>query len=244
MSFKNFKKGEGSAMLIFVVFAAVGVIILILFLARSPKFQQVKLNIETNQEVFNEQLLELGEHTTDTEYQDGRIVFNMDLLNKFDAEICKSKLDFSSPKSTEIYKNKSKGLEFSFPYSSQWGNKDYILKPYDELGDSVYFGPLKNLSKDACNISRAYVLNIHKIQSTNEILESLKPKLAGGEVEFKTLLLAETVKYLKVESASCKSPSYYVMGVDYDYEFTVQCSDDIENDFIFLEQIINTLKFR
>jgi len=244
MSLKNYKKGEGTAMLVFVLFAAIGVIALILFLARSPKFQQVKLNLETNQEVFNEQLLELGEHAADTEYQDGRIVFNMDLLNKFDIEICRSKLDFSSPKSTEVYKNKSKGLEFSFPYSPQWGNTDYVLKPYDQLGDSVYFGPLKNLSKDACNISRAYVLNIHEIQSTNEILESIQPELAEGEAEFKTLLLAETVKYVKAQSASCKSPSYYVMGVDYDYEFSVQCSDDIENDFIFLEQIINTLKFR
>ena len=245
MSFKNSKRGEGSSMLIFVVLFAIGAVVLILFLARSPKFQQAQLNVAENQDRFNEQLLELGERGVDTQYQDGRIVLDMNLLNKFDAEICNSELDFSSPESTEAYKDKKKGIEFSFPYNSTWGNAQYTLNTYDEMDGLIYFGPLKNFSKTACNISRAYSMEVHAIRPTTDILVALEADLAGVEAEFVTLLLAEAIKYVKVGSDGCKSPAYYVLGIDgeHDYEFSAYCSDDIENDFVFLEQIINTIKF-
>ncbi len=244
MSSKN-KQGALSAKLIFVVLAGVGVMILLFSLMTSDKFETVELNLSQSQSSRQEQLKELGQITEDT-HINGRILLNQHNIEKYAKEKngnCDYELNKDMPTETETYESKTKSIEFSLPYNEDWGSEEFIVMPYDELEDKVYFGPLAEMPN--CDWQRAYFMKLHKTQPKAEILADLSMRKLQGDWEFIHIGKIEVVKFTQKNSKydNCLSPRYYVLGVDYDYEFVVNCSDDIERDFDFLKQIVLTIKF-
>lgn len=242
---KNFKKaGVISAKLIFVLIAAVGVIALLFTLARSERFETVQVNLTESQQYQQDQLRELGQLEEDYRI-DGKLLLTQANLEKYSKEknpSCTYTLNTAGAKETIIFKSKEKDIEFSLPYNEDWGSAEFIMFPYEELNDSVYFGPL--LAMPNCLWQRAYLVELHETKPTAEILADLNMRNLSSDLEFTTVKDREAIKFVEFNSKyeNCSSVRMYVLGVDYDYEFIVNCSEDLENDFAFLEQILLTVK--
>jgi len=242
MALKN-KSGALSAKLLFVLIAGIGVMILIFSLARSDKFETVQVNLSESASLQQEQLRDLGQLEEDVRYQ-GKIVLTQANLAKYIKDKnCSYELDSSSPKTTEVYSGDDKGIEFNLPYSDLWGSDEFMIMPYDELEDEIYFGPLLHMPD--CSMQRAYLVKLHETAPTAEILADLSMRNIKGEWEFSKIKDRDVIKFVEYNTlySNCESVRVYLLGKDYDYEFIVNCSEDTEMDFAFLEQVLTTVKF-
>jgi hypothetical protein len=235
-------RGFLSPKLLFVLIFALGVMGLLLYLSRSTTFTTVEVNLSHSQQIRAENLKEAGALER-KELVDGRNVLNvfqLDDQQNIKADKCAEKFVADLPSETRYYENRAAKMSFEFPYNSNWGNSTYYIYPFDEKDNVVYFGPIFNKN---CFWQRAYKLQIHPRRSVSDLFAEVAEKYPNNIPDIIKIKNKEVLTYIALDNNSCKYPVYYLLGPDFDYEFSTICSGNLENDQAFLGQIIETVKY-
>lgn len=239
----SLNKGFLSPKLLFVLVLALGVMGILLYLSRSTTFNTVEVNVTAAQRLQSETLKEVGA-LEEKQLKDGKQVltgFNLEKYYKNNTNACSEKFVADVPNETRSYENKNHKIKFFYPYNSNWGNTTYYIGPLDELDGVMYFGPIFN--HEDCTWERAYKMVVQKRRSITEIFNELESKYPGQIPEVIKVGTKEVISYVVSQSTTCQSPVYYLLGPDFDYEFSTICSVNLENDQAFLGQIIEKVKF-
>lgn len=240
---RDSNKGFLSAKLLFVLILALGVMGILFYLSRSTTFNTVEVNLTKSQLVQEESLKEVGA-LDEKQIVDGKQVltaFTLGQFNKGDVSSCQEKFVADVPNETKTYENKIYKIKFFYPYNSMWGNEKYYLGPLDEDDRLVYFGPLFNNRN--CIWERAYKMEVKTRRSITEIYNELQVKYPNEVAELIKIGTKEVISYKVAKASDCVYPVYYLLGPDFDYEFSTICSTSLENDQAFLGQIIEKVKF-
>lgn len=236
-------RGFLSPMLLFVLILAIGIIGILLYLSRSTTFTTVEVNLTQSKLTQQESLREVGA-LEEKQLVDGKQVltaFNLDKYYKNNQAACSEKFSADVPNETKIYESKEHKIKFYYPYNTNWGNSNYYLGPIDQSGGVLYFGPIFN--NENCIWERAYKMVVQKRRSITEILNELQEKYPNVIPEIIKIGNKEVISYVVRKSDTCQYPVYYLLGPNFDYEFSTICSNNLENDQAFLGQIIDRLKF-
>ncbi|HPL92995.1 MAG TPA: hypothetical protein PLB38_01790 [bacterium] len=236
-------KGFLSPKLLFVLVLALGVMGILFYLSRSTTFTTVEVNLTAAQNLQAQSLKDVGA-LEEKHLKDGKQVltgFNLDKYYLNNPEACSEKFFADVPNETQTYENKDHKIKFFYPYNINWGNANYYIAPLDELDGVLYFGPVFN--HENCVWERAYKMTVQKRRSITEIFNDLQTKYPNVIPEIIEIGSKEVISYTVEKSANCVYPVYYLLGPDFDYEFSTICSSNLENDQAFLGQIIERVKF-
>lgn len=236
-------KGFLSPKLLFVLVAALGVMGILFYLSRSTTFTTVEVNLTAAQSLQEQSLKDAGA-LEEKHLKDGKQVltgFNLEKYYKNNANACSEKFVADVPNETQTYENKNNKIKFFYPYNGNWGNDSYYVGPLDELDGILYFGPVFN--HENCVWERAYKMVVQNRRSITEIFNEVANKYPGQVPEVIKVGTKEVISYTVEKSADCVYPVYYLLGPDFDYEFSTICSNSLENDQAFLEQIIEKVRF-
>lgn len=236
-------KGFLSPTLLFVLILALGVMGILFYLSRSTTFSTVEVNVTAAQRLQTETLKEVGA-IEEKQLKDGKQVltgFNLEKYYKNNNNACNEKFVADVPNETQTYENKNNKIKFFYPYNGNWGNDNYYVGPLDELNGVLYFGPVFN--HENCIWERAYKMVVQKRRSITEIFNEVEINYPGQISEVIKVGTKEVISYVVPKADGCVYPVYYLLGPDFDYEFSTICSSNLENDQAFLGQIIEKVKF-
>jgi hypothetical protein len=236
-------RGFLSPKLLFVLVLAVGVMGILLYLSRSPAFNTVEVNLTASQKLQQDTLRDAGA-LEEKQLVDGKQVltaFNVEKYYKNNSAACLEKFVADIPNETKTYESKEFKIKFFYPYNNNWGNEKYYLGPLDAQAGVLYFGPLFN--HENCVWERAYKMEVKKRRSISELFDELSVKYPGQIPEIVKIGTKEVISYVVPNGENCIYPVYYLLGPDFDYEFSTICSSNLENDQMFLGQIIERVKF-
>jgi len=153
--------------------------------------------------------------------------------NEFNSDSATSSVHFSST---------ALGIEWDLPWNKDWGTAECRVKPFEEVGDSVMFGPLV---AGEGGLARKYIINKVAPRTAEQTVKQVKAeqgdflsrepiveKLNGQEVE---------VKY--AVSGLCNFPSIELIGPENNYVFHAGCSQNLDQTFSELDQLLENLVF-
>jgi hypothetical protein len=158
---------------------------------------------------------------------------------------CEEVFSAAAPTTTVRYESAKYGVAFDVPYNPDWGSEKYRVSPFDEVPDAdvLVFGPVK--TGEACGWGRAYLLSFQPQRSAEDALS------AGENPQVSTMYSSKPKKdsvggLTVVESeivGLCSMPALEVIGTgDYNYSLQINCGEETEKDFTFLESIVKTFE--
>jgi hypothetical protein len=155
---------------------------------------------------------------------------------------CDEEFNTDPANTTVHYSNPGKGISFDVPYNTNWGSKKFKIDPYWEYNDQITFGSIGGF--EACMWVRSNILHFRPQLSAEEVVNNIKksdpPELIPVPPTTIKLNGLTVIKY--ATSGLCSYPAFQVIGEKYNYEFVTGCSVDIESDFKYLENIVNTIQ--
>jgi hypothetical protein len=158
---------------------------------------------------------------------------------------CEETFSTAAPTTTVRYESQKYGVAFDVPYNPDWGSEQYRIAPFDEVStsDTLVFGPVK--TGEGCGWGRAYLLSFQPQRSAKEAIE------AGNNSQVSAMYSVEPTEetisaftVIKSEVVGlCSMPAFEVIGTaDYNYSLQINCGEETEKDFNFLESIVKTFE--
>jgi hypothetical protein len=144
----------------------------------------------------------------------------------------------AQPNMFETYQNKEKGIIVKLPYNQNWGDTKYKANIYDDINNNIVaFGCLVN-DPEAGAIKRQYYLNFLPAKSVDKVMADLAEWENPVKIEVNNLTV---VKY--TQTKLCSHPTLQVIGDKFNYEFTYQCGQGLEEEFNILESVVQSIEF-
>lgn len=167
-----------------------------------------------------------------------RVLVTADYLQQNQEKLCLEKFNTDKPNTTVKYSNREAGFEARLPYNENWGNKQYQVPAYEEMGVGGYmtFGPIfTGPNEGGCGAGRYMLLKKVPTRSVTEVVKAVTQEKEKTKVmNFNGLTVVKTDN-----SGMCSNDWLYeVVGKKYNYVLSRVCGSD--EDFATIEQVLKT----
>jgi len=161
---------------------------------------------------------------------------NIGQYNKGTSQDCDEDFNQSPYNKWANYQNKERGISLNIPYNDQWGNDQYRLNPYEQINNSLIFGPIRG--GEACSWTRVYKLEFLPVKSASEVIGSLL-----GTEKFITQKTFSGLTAVEYESSGLlQYANLEIIGQKFNYRLTMDCGSQCQAQFSLLEAMAASAK--